>query len=100
MATKAKTPAAKKTPAKKAAAVKTPAKKTPTAKKAPAVAGERKPTASQMFQELIMAGNLTDDKIFEKVQAKFGLDEKKRGYVKWYRAHLKKLGTKDVPEAK
>ena len=29
----------------------------------------------------------------------FGLDEKKRGYVKWYRNHLKKQG-QNPPEAK
>jgi len=61
--------------------------------------GEKKLSAAQMFQDLIMAGKLTDDQIFEKVQAEFGLDEKKRGYVKWYRNHLKKQG-QNPPEAK
>jgi len=61
--------------------------------------GEKKMSAAQMFQDLIMEGKLTDDKIFEKVQEKFGLDEKKRGYVKWYRNHLKKQGA-NPPEAK
>lgn len=61
--------------------------------------GEKTPSAAQMFQDLIMAGKLTDDQIFEKVQAEFGLDEKKRGYVKWYRNHLKKTGA-NPPEAK
>lgn len=65
----------------------------------PAKPGEKKPSAAQMFQDLIMAGKLTDDQIFEKVQAEFGLDEKKRGYVKWYRNHLKKQG-QNPPEAK
>ena len=65
----------------------------------PTKPGEKKPSAAQMFQDLIMAGKLTDDQIFEKVQAEFGLDEKKRGYVKWYRNHLKKSGT-NPPEAK
>ena len=70
------------------------------AAKAPAVkSGEKKPSAAQMFQDLIMAGKLTDDQIFEKVQAEFGLDEKKRGYVKWYRNHLRKQG-KNPPEPK
>lgn len=71
------------------------------AKAAPAKAkdGEKKVSAAQMFQDLIMAGKLTDDQIFEKVQAEFGLDEKKRGYVKWYRNHLKKQG-KNPPEPK
>jgi len=59
----------------------------------------RKLSAAQMFQNLIMAGKLTDDQIFEKVQAEFGLDEKKRGYVKWYRNWLKKHG-QNPPEAK
>jgi hypothetical protein len=65
----------------------------------PAKTGEKKPSAAQMFQDLIMAGNMTDDQIFEEVQAEFGLDEKKRGYVKWYRNHLTKLGMKP-PAAK
>ena len=65
----------------------------------PAKPGEKKMSAAQMFQDLIMAGKLTDDQIFEKVQAEFGLDEKKRGYVKWYRNHLKKQG-QNPPEAK
>lgn len=69
------------------------------AKAAPKKDGEKKMSAAQMFQDLIMEGKLTDDKIFEKVQEKFGLDEKKRGYVKWYRNHLKKQGA-NPPEAK
>lgn len=73
----------------KAKATKAPAEKT----------GEKRESAAQMFQDLIMAGKLTDDQIFEKVQEKFGLDEKKRGYVKWYRNHLKKQG-KNPPEPK
>ncbi len=90
--------------AKKAAPVKTAKVEKPTAKAAkpaakPAKAGEKKPSAAQMFQDLIMVGKLTDDQIFEKVQAEFGLDEKKRGYVKWYRNHLKKQG-QNPPEAK
>ena len=79
-----------------------PAKVTKAAKPVVAKAakpGEKKPSAAQMFQDLIMAGKLTDDQIFEKVQAEFGLDEKKRGYVKWYRNHLKKQG-QNPPEAK
>lgn len=56
-------------------------------------------SAAQMFQDLIMAGNLTDDKIFEKVKAKFGLDDKKRSYVAWYRNKLAKDGKKP-PAAK
>lgn len=75
--------------APKAKAAKAPAKKD----------GEKRESAAQMFQDLIMAGKLTDDQIFEKVQEKFGLDEKKRGYVKWYRNHLKKQG-KNPPEPK
>ncbi len=81
-------------PAKPAKAAKTTAAKAPAAK-----SGEKKPSAAQMFQDLIMSGKLTDDQIFEKVQAEFGLDEKKRGYVKWYRNHLKKQG-KNPPEPK
>lgn len=97
-------PAAKKAaPATKPAAKSAPAKTAKTAKtaaaKPAAKAGEKKMSAAQMFQDLIMQGRLTDDQIFEKVQAEFGLDEKKRGYVKWYRNHLKKQGA-NPPEAK
>jgi hypothetical protein len=95
-ATKAAKPAAK-----KAAPVKTTKAEKPAAKatKPASKPGEKKPSAAQMFQDLIMSGKLTDDQIFEKVQAEFGLDEKKRGYVKWYRNHLKKSGA-NPPEAK
>lgn len=82
--------------------VKTPAKPTKSAAKATksVVKTEGKKTsAAQMFQDLIMAGKLTDDQIFAKVQAEFGLDESKRGYVKWYRNNLKKKG-QNPPEAK
>jgi sugar-specific transcriptional regulator TrmB len=108
MATTKKQAVAEKPPtkpaAKKAAPVKTAKAEKPAAKAAkpaakPAKAGEKKMSAAQMFQDLIMAGKLTDDQIFEKVQAEFGLDEKKRGYVKWYRNHLKKQG-QNPPEAK
>ena len=78
---------------------KTPAKKEAKPAKQPAAKGEKRESAAQMFQDLIMAGKLTDDQIFEKAQEKFGLDEKKRGYVKWYRNHLKKQG-KNPPEPK
>lgn len=63
------------------------------------VNGEKRETAAQLFQDLIMAGNLTDDKIFAKVKDKFGLDDKKRSYVAWYRNKLKKDGKKP-PEAR
>jgi len=72
-----------------------PAKKT----ESPKPSGEKKLTASKMFQDLIMEGKLTDAKIFEKVQAKFGLDDSKFSYVKWYRNDLKKRGM-NPPEAK
>lgn len=97
--------AATKTAAKKAAPVTKPAAKSAPAKTAKPAAkpaaktGEKKMSAAQMFQDLIMQGKLTDDQIFEKVQAQFGLDEKKRGYTKWYRNHLKKQGM-NPPEAK
>ena len=115
MATTKKTAAAEKAAAaaaaakpavKKAAPVKPTATEAAPAKaaakpaaKPAAKTSEKKISAAQMFQDLIMAGKLTDDQIFEKVQAEFGLDEKKRGYVKWYRNHLKKQG-KNPPEAK
>jgi len=92
-----KKPAAKTTEVKAGRRAVDPVVKKPVSK--PAKPGEKKPSAAQMFQDLIMAGKLTDDQIFEKVQAEFGLDEKKRGYVKWYRNHLKKQG-QNPPEAK
>jgi hypothetical protein len=55
---------------------------------------EQKETASSMFKELIMEGKLTDDAIFKKVQAKYGLDEGKRNYVTWYRYDLRRKGQK------
>lgn len=54
--------------------------------------GEPKISAAQMFKDLIMAGELTDDAIFKKVQDAFNLDDNKRGYVKWYRNNLIKSG--------
>lgn len=49
-------------------------------------------SAAQFFKQLIMEGKLTDDQIFATVQEAFGLSDKKRGYVQWYRNHLKKTG--------
>ena len=86
----------KTTPAKAAKA--TPAKATPA--KAKAVKGDGTYTsAAQMFKELIISGELTDDKIFEQVKAQFGLDDSKRSYVAWYRNNLRKKGVK-VPDGK
>ncbi len=56
-------------------------------------------SASAMFQELIMAGELTDDELFAQVQKAFKLGDDKRSYVKWYRNKLKKDG-KNPPEPK
>jgi hypothetical protein len=77
------------------------AKKTASGKPAKAAAktGEKRESAAQMFQDLIMKGTFSDDVIFKKVQEKFGLDDKKRGYVTWYRNYLRKQGKKP-PEAK
>lgn len=90
---KAAKPAAKPTAAKETKAKAAPAKvaKAPVVKKD---AGEKKPSAANMFKDLIMEGKLTDDKIFEKVQKEFGLDDNKRSYVKWYRNDLTKKGLK------
>lgn len=100
-------------PVEKKAVAKASEKKTPPAKapvktatkvpeKKPATpprrrVGERKGSASQMFQELIMAGKLSDDGIFAAVQKEFDLDDSKKSYVKWYRGKLKKDG-KNPPE--
>lgn len=82
---------------KKSAAAKAAPKKKAVPKKEAAASGEkkeRKPreSAAAMFQELIMSGAHSDDAIFKKVQAKFGLDDSKRTYVAWYRNYLKKQG--------
>ena len=73
------------------------------AAKAPKVAAEKpavkKPSAAQMFKDLIMTGKFTDEQIFEKVQVEHGLDDKKFSYVAWYRKDLIKKG-ETVPEPK
>lgn len=66
--------------------------------KDPAAPKVRKPSASSMFAELIMAGVLTDDQIFAQVQAAFGLSDDKKSYTKWYRNDLRKKG-KNPPAA-
>lgn len=91
----------KKAPAKKTApkAKATPAKKAPTKKRAVKAAPTGDYTsAAKMFQGLIMEGKLTDDEIFAAVQEQFGLDDKKRSYVGWYRNKLHKDG-ENPPEA-
>lgn len=103
VASKAKTPTATKakTPVKAPVASKA---KPPTTAKAKTPAASKTEdgkytSASQMFQALIMEGKMSDDEIFDKVASEFGLDEKKRSYVKWYRNNLKKKGL-NPPEAK
>lgn len=66
-------------------------------KSAPADGGPT--SAAQLFKELIMQGQLTDDQIFSQVQVAFGLDDNKRSYVGWYRNKLKKDGH-NPPEPK
>lgn len=75
---------------------------TPTAskvKQGPKPKAEKKPKASSMFKELILAGKLSDEDIFKAVKKEFGLDDKKRSYVAWYRNDLKKNG-QNPPAAK
>lgn len=93
-AAKTAKPTAKAAPTKKSALAKTakPPKETGT-EKAP------RDSAANMFRELIMAGELTDDKIFEKVQKKFGLEDKSRSHVGWYRNNLQRQG-KNPPAPK
>lgn len=90
--------AAKATAPKKSAKAEKPTKAEKPAK-ASSTSKEKKPSASQMFCDLIMGGKLTDEQIFKKVQDAFGLDDNKRSYVKWYRNNLIKQGKK-VPAAK
>lgn len=68
------------------------AAKEPKAKPQAAKPADKKPSAAQLFKDLIMAGKLTDDQIFEQVKSEFGLDPSKRAYVNWYRNNLKKQG--------
>jgi len=56
-------------------------------------------SAADAFRSLIRVGKMSDDQIFASVQEAFGLDDSKRGYVKWYRNDMRKKGEK-VPDAK
>lgn len=99
-----KTPGVKPVAKRKSAhAAKPKGKKAAAAPRAPAAkkTGDKtpKPSAAGRFQELIREGKLTDDEIFSAVQKEFGLDDKKRSYVAWYRNFLKKRGEK-VPDGK
>lgn len=53
---------------------------------------EQRVTVASRFQELIMKGGKTDQAIFDIVKDEFGLDDKKRSYVGWYRNYLRKKG--------
>ena len=55
-------------------------------------------SAASLFRELIMRGTLSDDQIFERVQEKFGLEEKSRKHVAWYRNKLKNSGMNPPPK--
>lgn len=68
-------------------------------KKSKAKGDKTKRTVATAFRELIMEGKLTDEKIFAKVQAEFGLDDSRKSYVKWYRNDLKNKG-QNPPEPK
>lgn len=92
--TAAKEPKTKPVQAAKEPKAKPVATKPPVAK-----TGEKKPSAAQLFKDLIMAGKLTDDQIFERVKNEFGLESNKRAYVNWYRNNLKKQGL-NPPEPK
>lgn len=64
---------------------------------------EARRTAASEFKRLIMEGKLTDSAIFAQVQKEFGLDDKKRSHVAWYRFDLRRNGEKapdKLPEAK
>ena len=61
--------------------------------------GVKKETSKAMFIQLIMEGKLTDNQIFAKVKEKFGLPEKSRTHVSWYRSQLRADG-KNPPPAK
>jgi hypothetical protein len=105
MATAKKTVVAKapaKSAAKPAAKKSAPVKKAVVAKrepKEPKAPTEKKPSAANMFKELIMLGTMKDEAIFKKVQKAFDLPDDKFTYVKWYRNDLAKKGM-NPPEAK
>lgn len=61
--------------------------------------GVKKETSKALFIQLIMEGKLNDNQIFAKVKEKFGLSEKSRTHVSWYRSQLRKDG-KNPPAAK
>ncbi len=92
--------AAEKKPAEKKPAEKKPAEKKPAAAKTTKAAKKteskepkaKRETAASMFKELIMAGKLTDEQIFMKVQQKYGLKDDKKWYTSWYRHDLKRKG--------
>lgn len=60
----------------------------------------RQETAARMFQDLIMEGKLSDEQIFAKVQAKFGLSDDKKWYTNWYRHYLRRKKGLNPPDAK
>ena len=55
-------------------------------------------TAASEFKRLILEDKLADTEIFKAVQKKFGLDDKKRGYVSYYRSELRKNGLSPPPK--
>lgn len=59
-----------------------------------------KGSAAQMFRGLIMEGKLTDDEIFRRVQEVYGLPDKRRPYVGYYRNELRKKGHEPPPPVK
>lgn len=89
-------PATKKAAPVEKAAV---AKREPKVAKEPKAPAEKKPSAANMFKELIMLGTMKDEAIFKKVQKAFDLSDDKFSYVKWYRNDLAKKGM-NPPEAK
>lgn len=49
-------------------------------------------SAAQMFRDLILSNSYDDDTIFRMVQKEYGLDDKKRSYVSYYRRELQQKG--------
>ncbi len=49
-------------------------------------------SAASRFRDLILQGKLDDDSIFATVKAEYGLEDKKRPYVAWYRNELIRKG--------
>lgn len=54
--------------------------------------GRKRTGVGARARELIMAGKLTDDQIFDVLAKECGMDESKRSHISWYRYDLRRKG--------